>query len=201
MTGSLIFYEKLPNEILKSKHNHCLIKFSDNSCLIYNDPRRFGLIDLVTKEKLKEHKMIKNLGPEPFEKDFNAKYLQEKLENKKINIKTAMMNNSIVVGIGNIYINEALFASKISPLRKSCEFSFLELKQLISNIKKILKEAINSGGSTLRDYRNSRGDSGVFQLDLKVYGRNNQKCFNCDHKIRKIVQNGRSSFYCSSCQS
>ncbi len=116
MSGKLTYQ----NSTTKSaKHDHCKINFTDGTCLIYNDPRRFGLIDLVKEEKIPAHKMIKNLGPEPLEGKFDAKYLHAVLQGKKINIKTAMMDNKIVVGVGNIYINESLFESRVSPLREA----------------------------------------------------------------------------------
>ena len=198
MSGKLLYFRKVP-EIL-AKHDHFLIIFTDQSGLIYNDPRRFGLVDLVDEDKIYQHKMLKNLGIEPLTKDFNGKYLQQKLKGRKINIKTAMMDNRIVVGVGNIYINESLFASKISPLTISGNLSLAKLNVLVQNIKQILQKAIDSGGSTLRDYAKSNGDFGAFQFDFKVYGREGKDCLICASKIKKIKQNGRSSFYCKDCQ-
>jgi formamidopyrimidine-DNA glycosylase len=198
MSGKLLYLEKIPNKL--AKHDHFVMKFSDNSCLIYNDPRRFGLVDLVLKNKINQHQMIKNLGLEPLTKDFDAKYLQEKLRGKKINIKTAMMDNNVVVGVGNIYINESLFKSKISPLIAAGSLSLIQLQTLVKNIKDILSKAIDLGGSTLKDYVRSNGDVGGFQVDFKVYGRDSQNCFVCSGKIKKIKQNGRSTFYCGNCQ-
>ena len=197
MTGKIIYQTKTPTPSL---HDHCLISFSDKTSIIYNDPRRFGLIDLVKTSEIKNHKMLKNLGPEPLSKEFNAKYLQSKLENKQMNIKTAMMDNEIVVGVGNIYINESLFQSSISPLKAAGNLKLNQLENLIINIKKILKKAIELGGSTLRDYVNLHGDVGGFQFNFAVYGRTGQKCIVCDGIIKKIKQNGRSSFYCQKCQ-
>ena len=198
MSGKLIYKNKLPNSV--AKHDHFIAKFSDNSCLIYNDARRFGLIDLVSNEEVDNHKMIKNLGPEPLSEEFNADYLQKEFLNKSMNIKTAMMDNKIVVGVGNIYINESLFESSISPLRPAKSLKLSELELLVNNVKKILTKAIKLGGSTLRDYVNLNGDVGEFQFDFKVYGRNNEKCFICNNIIKRIKQNGRSSFYCKNCQ-
>lgn len=198
MSGKLIYQKELSKKL--ALHDHCVIKFNDDSALIYNDPRRFGLIDLVDKEKIFNHKMIKNLGPEPLSTEFKAKYLYQKLKGKKINIKTAMMDNKIVVGVGNIYINESLFESSISPLRSAESLKLNELEILVKTIKKILKKAIKFGGSTLRDYVNLNGNVGEFQFDFKVYGRDNKKCSNCDSLVKRIKQNGRSSFYCSNCQ-
>lgn len=199
MTGKLNFYPDGCKKI--AKHDHIMIKFTDNSSLIYNDVRRFGFADLFAITNYDNHKMLKNLGVEPLTEQFHSHYLQEKLQNKKGNIKNIMMNNKIVVGVGNIYINEALFLSNISPLRPAQNLSLSEIEKLISNIKNILQKAINKGGSTLRDYQNLHGDVGNFQLDFNVYGRENQKCFTCSDAIVRIKQNGRSSFWCKSCQS
>jgi formamidopyrimidine-DNA glycosylase len=198
MSGKLLYFAKAPG--ILAKHNHFFMQFSDKSCLIYDDPRRFGLIDLLNEKKINQHKMIKNLGPEPLSESFDSKYLQLQLRNKKINIKTAMMDNSIVVGVGNIYINESLFESKISPLKPAQSLSKKELDLLVKNIKKILEKAIKLGGSTLRDYVSLNGDIGGFQFDFKVYARDNEDCFICSGKIKRIKQNGRSSFYCALCQ-
>ena len=198
MSGKLIYQEKLPIEL--NKHDHFVIRFDDDSGLIYNDPRRFGLVDLVDEKKINQHKMIKNLGLEPLSEEFDAKHLQEKLAGKKINIKTAMMDNSVVVGVGNIYINESLFESKISPLKAAGSLSLKELKILVGNIKSILAKAIKLGGSTLRDYVQLNGDIGNFQFDFKIYGRGEEDCLICSGKIKRIKQNGRSTFYCPSCQ-
>ena len=199
MSGKLIYKTFIPDQA--GKHDHFTMRFSDNSCLIYNDPRRFGLIDLVDQDKVNNHKMIKNLGPEPLSEEFNADYLCQKLQNKSINIKTAMMDNSIVVGVGNIYINESLFISGISPLTPAKNLKSDKLEILINNIKNILNKAIKLGGSTLRDYVNLNGNVGEFQNDFKIYGRQNQECISCNSKIKRIKQNGRSSFYCEKCQS
>jgi formamidopyrimidine-DNA glycosylase len=198
MSGKLLYLEKLPKDL--AKHDHFITQFSDNSCLIYNDPRRFGLVDLVDENKINQHQMIKNLGPEPLTDNFNSKYLQEKLKGKKINIKTAMMDNAIVVGVGNIYINESLFESKISPLKAAGSLNLKQLEILVKNIKNILARAIKLGGSTLRDYVQLNGDMGGFQFDFKVYGREGKSCLICSSKIKRIKQNGRSTFHCGTCQ-
>jgi formamidopyrimidine-DNA glycosylase len=198
MSGKLLFHQEMPEEL--AKHDHFIVYFDDNSGLIYNDTRRFGLVDLVKEDKIELHPMIKNLGPEPLSEKFDATYLGDKLKGKKMNIKTLMMDNSIVVGVGNIYINESLFESKISPLRSAQNLTKRELEILIKNIKSILQNAINKGGSTLRDYVQLNGDVGAFQFDFKVYGREGKSCVVCDGPLKRIKQNGRSSFYCEACQ-
>ncbi len=174
-----------------------------NSWLIYNDPRRFGFVDLIKTSEIKNHKMLSKLGCEPLDDDFNANYLQEELRNKKMNIKTTMMDNAIVVGVGNIYINESLFASQISPLRNACDLSKSEVTKLVNNIKKILQNAIDLKGSSISDYTDALGNYGNFQSTFKTYGRSGEKCFNyknCKSIIQQIRQNGRSTFYCPTCQ-
>ncbi len=196
MSGRVTLRSKFDQE----KHDHFALQFDDNSWLIFNDPRRFGFIDLIESKNISQHKMLAPLGPEPLSEDFNTDYLQEKLRGKKINIKTAMMDNKIVVGVGNIYINEALFDSGISPLRCSCDLGKGELKKLVESIKKILASAIELGGSSISDYVDSNGSLGNFQKGFKVYGRIKENCLLCRNLIRKIKLNGRSSFYCTNCQ-
>ncbi len=182
------------------KHDHFSCKFEDGLWLIFNDPRRFGFVDLVLSKNISKHKMLSKLGFEPLSDQFNANYLEKSLQNKKINIKTIMMDNKIVVGVGNIYINESLFDSKISPLRQASSLNKTEIKNLISSIKKTIANAIELGGSSINDYVNSEGNLGNFQNSFKVYGRDHKKCLLCKNLIRKIQQNGRSSFFCKKCQ-
>jgi len=184
----------------KLKHDHFVIFFDDDLHLIFNDARRFGFVDLVETKNLKTHQFLKKLGVEPLSDDFDFLHLEQKLRSKKMNIKTAMMNNEIVVGVGNIYINESLFDSGISPLRDASSLNKNELKKLISSIKKILDHAIKLGGSSISDYVNSQGALGNFQNTFKVYGRAKEKCAGCKNLIQRVVQAGRSSFYCDKCQ-
>ena len=182
------------------KHDHFALEFTDGSHLIFNDPRRFGFVDLVATKNLKNHKMLAQLGVEPLSNKFNFALLRKKLCDKKMNIKTAMMDNKIVVGVGNIYISESLFDSGISPLRTASSLKENEIKKLVSSIKKILKKAIKLGGSSISDYVTASGNLGNFQNTFRVYGRASENCLHCNTVIEKIVQNGRSSFYCSTCQ-
>ena len=182
------------------KHDHFALEFSDKSWLIFNDPRRFGFVDLIKTADLEKHKMLAKLGPEPLSKEFNLSDLKTKLSSKKMNIKTTMMDNEIVVGVGNIYINESLFNSGISPLRSANDLKDFELKKLISSIKKIIQNAIDLGGSSISDYDDAKGELGNFQSNFKVYGRALENCLHCKKQIQGIVQNGRSSFYCLTCQ-
>lgn len=194
------------SEFTNFKHDHFAINltnsynFTQNIWLIFNDARRFGFVDLIETSNLENHKMLKNLGPEPLSTDFNFKYLKEKLVKKSMNIKTTIMDNKIVVGVGNIYINESLFDAKISPARIANSLSDIEIKELINSIKKIITKAIELGGSSISDYVKTSGDLGNFQNSFKVYGRIGEKCLLCKRNIQKMVQNGRSSFFCKTCQ-
>ncbi len=196
MSGKITVAKKF----LNLKHDHFVCKFNDGSFLIFNDPRRFGFVDLVSTSELKTHRFLKKLGVEPLDKSFSYKHLSEKLKSKKMNIKTAMMDNEIVVGVGNIYINESLFDSGISPLRNACTLNKNEIEKLIKSIKTILAKAIKLGGSSINDYVKSSGEMGNFQNSFRVYGRAKEKCLHCKNLIKKIVQNGRSTFYCDICQ-
>jgi len=182
------------------KHDHFAAEFADGNWMIFNDARRFGFVDLIETKNLKSHKMLAKLGPEPLSNEFNFAYLKEKLRKKKMNIKTTMMDNEIVVGVGNIYINESLFDSAISPLRNACDLTDSEVKKLISSIKKIIEKAIKLGGSSISDYVDAKGEAGNFQNSFKLYGRGGENCLHCKKIVQRIVQNGRSSFYCATCQ-
>jgi len=198
MSGRVTISNNL--KYITKKHDHFICKFDNCQSLIFNDPRRFGFVDLVQSKNIKTHKMLVNLGPEPLSKEFNAKYLLEKIRNKNMNIKTTMMDNKIVVGVGNIYISESLFESKISPIRNASSLNINEVKKLVLAIKKILRKAIKEGGSSISDYVNSEGNRGNFQNNFKTYGQIEKKCLHCKTIITKIVLNGRSSFYCKNCQ-
>ncbi len=182
------------------KHDHFALKLSINQWLIFNDARRFGFVDLVKDQNLKTHKLLKDLAVEPLSDEFNSDYLWTKLQSKITNIKSTMMDNKIVVGVGNIYINESLFDAKISPLKPANSLSKKEIDRLVKSIKKIIHSAIENGGSSISDYQNTNGELGFFQNFHKVYDRANQECIICKSKIHRIVQNQRSSFYCPNCQ-
>lgn len=198
MSGKII-YHNTPKEDL-AKHDHAVIEFSDNSQIIFNDPRRFGLITFSNISNISSHKLIHNLGVEPLTDEFDGAYLFGKLQKKSTPIKKTIMDANLVVGVGNIYACEALFKSKIMPDRKSNQVNLQECNELAGNIKQVLIAAINSGGSTLRDYVNSSGDSGYFQHQFDVYGRENEECRFCGNKILRMKQSGRSTFYCANCQ-
>ena len=181
------------------KHDHVDIILNNNSFLRLNDPRRFGAL-LWAKGDVFQYKLLHHLGPEPLSSDFNFEYLKNKLNNKNIGIKKFIMDSKNVVGAGNIYAQESLFLSKIHPEKLAKNLSDFEIKDLIKNIKLILKKAIKAGGTTLKDYKNSEGKPGYFQQELLVYGRANQKCVICENILKELKIAGRTTVYCSNCQ-
>ena len=144
--------------------------------------------------------MIDTLGPEPLSENFNAKYLFEKLKNKNVGTKVAIMDNHVVVGVGNIYATESLFNLGIHPAQPASTLSLMQIEKLVLEIKRILKQAINLGGSTLRDYTNAMGENGYFQQTLLAYGRADKPCVNCQEPLQNIKIGGRASVFCPVCQ-
>ena len=207
MSGRIMISQKVAgtfhhNTNHSQKHDHFVLHLKDNHQLTFNDPRRFGVIDLLRTENLELSSMLSQIGPEPLSNSFNEAYFVSTLRVKKTNIKSALLDQRVVAGLGNIYVCEALFRAGISPKRQALRISQKKLSSLVPIIKEILLEAISSGGSSLRDFRNASGDLGYFQHSFDVYGREDQDCYNteCDSKIKRITQAGRSSFYCSNCQ-
>ncbi|MEW5057933.1 MAG: bifunctional DNA-formamidopyrimidine glycosylase/DNA-(apurinic or apyrimidinic site) lyase [Cycloclasticus sp.] len=181
------------------KHEHIDIIFSDNSCLRYKDPRRFGCL-LWTSAPIQQHKLIQHLGPEPLSADFEINDFYRKAKLRKTPIKNLIMDGKVVVGVGNIYACEALFAAAIHPQRAANNISRTRLEKLLNEIKKVLTLAIKQGGTTLKDFVNSEGKPGYFQQTLNVYGRSKQPCHVCNSPIKQVMIAQRSSFYCSHCQ-
>ena len=212
MSGKFLIVRNEDNKIFKTsfyydlnilaKHNHIYFVLNNGLVLIYNDVRRFGFFKLFENIKLKEIIYLKKLGPEPFSVLFCIKYVQKFIKNRKKNIKNLLMDQTFVSGLGNIYVNEALFLSKIHPLRKCSNLERKCIKNLIYNIRRILKISINLGGSSIKDFKNTYGKSGNFQQFFNVYGQENKNCsrISCKGKIKKISISNRSSFYCNSCQ-
>lgn len=196
MSGSLRI---LPTTEAIEKHDHFEIQFKNGICLRLRDPRRFGSV-LWTKNDPLKHKLLINLGPEPLVNEFNAELLFEKSRKRKTSIKQFIMNAKIVVGVGNIYASEALFLSKIHPKRLAGKLSKAQSLLLTKAIKKILKQAIKQGGTTLKDFTASDGKPGYFSQKLKVYNRASEPCFTCKKPIKQITLGQRSTFYCSNCQ-
>ncbi|MFW1857866.1 bifunctional DNA-formamidopyrimidine glycosylase/DNA-(apurinic or apyrimidinic site) lyase [Acinetobacter defluvii] len=179
------------------KHDHLIIDFEDIQ-LRYHDPRRFGCI--LWLDEHSQTKLIDTLGPEPLSEHFNAQYLAEKLKSKNVGIKVAIMDNHVVVGVGNIYATESLFHLGIHPAQPASSLSSSQIQQLVIEIKRILKQAIDLGGSTLRDYSNAMGENGYFQQTLLAYGRAGEMCVNCETTLENIKLGQRASVFCPQCQ-
>ncbi len=195
MSGKLIYAD---HDQVRNKHDHVVFLFSDNTSIIFNDPRRFGLVIVLNREQ--ELNFFNNLGIEPLTDEFSGGYLQELLKNKKVNIKSALMDNKLIVGVGNIYASESLFRACISPLRPAQDLTYTECKKLATEIKNTLSDAIATGGSTLKDYAQPSGSAGYFQNNFYVYGKVQKPCKICNNIITLIRQNGRSTYFCNSCQ-
>ena len=183
------------------KHNH-LYFFFKKYVMIYNDTRRFGFIKFYTEEELLKSSHLIHLGVEPLSKSLNFCYFKERIKGFKKSIKNTLMDQSFICGLGNIYVNEALFISKISPGRMSFKIKDNEIILLIKSIKKILKKSIVFGGSTIKDFHNSEGKSGQFQNFFKVYGKEGQGCprSSCNGMIQRSVISSRATFFCTKCQ-
>jgi len=188
------------SSILPKKHNHVEIQFKDLK-IIYNDPRRFGFLKFIDNKKALIDR-FNHLGPEPFFKTFNLKYLFNYFLNKKKDIKSFLLDQKFVSGIGNIYASEILFLCKINPTICAMKLSKKDCKNIILFSKKVLNRAIKKGGSSIRDFRDTFGKSGNFQKEFKVYQRQNLNCLRskCDGKIKKISISNRSTFFCNTCQ-
>lgn len=183
-----------------AKHDHVDFVFNNGTCLRYNDPRRFGLI-LWTDQDPYQHKLLSKLGPEPLTAAFSTKQLFAHAQKRKIGIKQLIMDSHVVVGVGNIYANEALFKAGIHPLTICHQLELAQIQTLTKEVKKILRRAIKKGGTTLKDFKNSEGKPGYFQQTLLVYGRKNQPCKICSASLEEIRVSGRSSVFCPCCQS
>ncbi|KIE05345.1 Formamidopyrimidine-DNA glycosylase [Candidatus Jidaibacter acanthamoeba] len=197
MSGKIL----LNTETHNNKHNHLEIDLTGDNRLIFNDARRFGLYTVIPGSEINTHNLFKNLGVEPLTPALNPGYLHKIFKNRAAPIKPLLMDASLIVGVGNIYAAESLFRAKISPLRAAKSLNEGEIATLCEMIKIILFEAIESGGSTLRDYVRSSGDIGYFQHKFKVYGRVGQECYICEEVILNNKMAGRSTFYCPKCQS
>lgn len=202
MTGhfSVLDYKDVDSfEFLK--HDHFALFLDNKKAVVLNDQRRFGLVQwFASNEELFNSKHIKDLAPEPLTDDFNDKYLANKLKNKSVAIKKAIMDNHIVVGVGNIYASECLFLSKINPLKLAKDLTKEEISFLITNIKDVLARSIESGGTTIRDFQGADGKLGYFVQHLNVYGHKGKPCPICQTEIEQVVIGGRSTYFCPHCQ-
>lgn len=186
----------------RQKHDHVEFYLLSGLVLRYNDPRRFGQILVFEPTKnISKHKIFSHLAPEPLSEDFNAKWLVKVCKGKKKPIKSLIMDNAMVVGVGNIYASESLFKAGVNPLLAAGSISSSRLKRLSEAIKNVLMAAIEAGGTTIKDYTSLNGEEGKFDRKLMVYGKAGQKCGKCKRgKIKQAYQSGRSTFYCPVCQ-
>ena len=180
------------------KHDHVIFEMSSGARVTFNDPRRFGFMELVAANASYR---LDDLGPEPMGNGFNAPDLRARLKGKKSKIKAALLDQRVVAGLGNIYVCEALYRAAISPRRAAGRLTIAETESLTGHIKDTISEAIEAGGSSLKDFANTDGDLGYFQHSFAVYGREDEPCNGCKAPIKRIVQSGRSSFFCTKCQS
>ncbi len=196
MSGSLrIVNPEIPHQ----KHDHFDFQFASSKILRYTDPRRFGCL-LWHSGDISEHKLIQNLGPEPLTDEFSADYLFDASRGRTVPIKSFIMDSKLVVGVGNIYANEALFHAGIHPKRAAKKISHSRYVRLVECIKDVLGNAIAVGGTTLRDFTNSSGDPGYFKQSLYVYGRSDTPCKTCGRNLKEIRLGQRSTVYCGTCQ-
>lgn len=201
MTGAWRIESEASLEASKGPHDHCFITLSDGRTLVYRDPRRFGVLDLVQTGQEENHLRLKALGPEPLDREtFTAESLYAQTRKRKVPLKAFIMDQRVVVGVGNIYASEALFGAKIRPQKNAGKLTKHESERLVAAIREVLERAIKAGGSSIRDYKNADGESGSFQDSHQVYERANEPCRICGAKIRSKVVGGRSTYWCPVCQ-
>jgi formamidopyrimidine-DNA glycosylase len=199
MSGRMtINLEPLPPE----KHDHVVLDMDSGTRITFNDARRFGAMDLCATDECEGHKFLRELGPEPLGNEFDEAYLQAALKTRNTPIKSALLDQKLIAGLGNIYVCEALWRAHIAPTRKSSSLSAKRVGALVPVIRAVLGDAIAAGGSSLKDFRQTDGELGYFQHSFAAYGREGEACRtpDCKGKITRIVQSGRSTFYCNRCQ-
>ena len=186
----------------QEKHDHVILDMDNGARITFNDPRRFGAMDLIDTANAEAHPLLATLGPEPLGNAFDETYLVNRLKTRQSPIKTALLDQHIVAGLGNIYVCETLFRGGVSPRRKAANLSQKRIRALVPIIREVLSDAIDAGGSSLRDFRQADGELGYFQHSFDVYGREGEPCHRagCGGTIARITQSGRSSFYCPQCQ-
>ena len=183
-----------------NKHEHVIITFTDNTDLRYHDTRKFGRMNLIKKEELATAEEIAKQGLEPGDENLTAKYLVDKFKKKRLPIKTVLLDQTIISGLGNIYANEVLFAAGIDPLKKACDVSLEEASRIVTESNRIIKAAIKMGGTTIKSYTSSLGVTGRFQQYLCVHKREGMPCLKCGTTILNMKVNGRSTYFCPKCQ-
>jgi formamidopyrimidine-DNA glycosylase len=187
---------------MPEKHDHVVFHMANGARVTFNDPRRFGAMDLLPTATAEDHKLLSVLGPEPLGNDFHEQHLIDAFKGKNTPVKSALLDQGIVAGLGNIYVCEALYRGKVSPRRKAGKISAARVAALVPIIRQVLQDAIEAGGSSLKDFRQADGELGYFQHSFDVYGREGEPCRTqgCGAEIKRITQSGRSSFYCAQCQ-
>ena len=201
MSGQIKIRNK-KETLLKHDHLRITIESSNENLyyIIYNDPRRFGYIDLFNKNEIKKHFLLKNLGVDPFSKKFNKEYLSQIFKNRSKNIKNSLIDQNIIAGIGNIYASEILFKAKINPFRNVNALMDEDLKSIIKSTRSILKKSITLGGTTIKNHTQPNGKLGYFKQKLQVYGKKNVKCIICNKMLVMAYISKRSTYYCNQCQ-
>lgn len=193
------FFLKNINEP-KGKHEHVTIIFQDDTTLRYEDTRKFGRMNLIKKEELENTESIKKQGLEPGDKNLTSEYLLEKFKNKRLPIKSVLLDQTIISGLGNIYVNEVMFYAKINPLREAKSITESECELICKGSDEIIREAIKMGGTTIKSYTSSLGVTGRFQQKLKVHKKEGEPCTICGNPIKNIKIGGRSTYFCEHCQ-
>jgi len=197
MSGAIRLYDRKPDF---AKHDHFSVEMVSGTWFVFSDPRRFGHIDLLSAGAEDTHPLLRNMGPEPLSNSFSAAYLDSCLYGRRQPIKTALLDQKLIAGLGNIYASEALFAAGISPRRLSCNIPGQRAARLAPAIVTVLTKAVAAGGTSLRDHIQPGGEIGYFAQQLQVYGRTGAPCYRCARPIKELRQSGRSGFYCPSCQ-
>ena len=206
MSGRLLLHESPhdgdSNSPSPKLHDHVVFEMDSGTRVVFNDPRRFGSMDLFATENESQHWQLRSIGPEPLGNSFNGIYLTRRLAGKNASIKSALLDQSVVAGLGNIYACEALWTARISPTTCAGRISSLRIDRLTAAIRSVLADAIEAGGSSLRDFRHAGGELGYFQHRFQAYGREGKECRRggCFGKITRISQAGRSTFFCRRCQ-
>ena len=196
MSGRMVLYDGPPPE--RGKHDHVVFITAAGTQIVFSDPRRFGLMTLIGPGEAETHALLKDLGPEPLGNAFGGPLLAARLRGKKTPLKAALLDQRIVAGLGNIYVCEALFRARLSPRRQAYTVGPVRAERLAVAVREVLQDAIAAGGSSLRDYVGSSGELGYFQHNFAVYDREGRPCPGCDcgGTVRRLVQSGRSTFYC-----
>lgn len=193
-------YSVLPQSVPAEKHTHVVFHFTDGSDLRYRDVRQFGTMQLVRPKDVPVKTTVGKLGPEPLSQEFTVLWLQDQLTRRRARLKPLLLDQSFIAGLGNIYVDEALFQARLHPERSASSLSRGEIRRLHAAIQKTIRKAIEAGGASVRSYVNGEGEMGMFQLQISVYGRQGEPCPVCGNPIQRIVVAGRGTHICGHCQ-